>query len=411
MNIYFIIIISIIIFEYLLSNIIRKLNIDALSPNLPNEFKDVFNQDKYKKSQLYTKAKEHFAYFTSTLMIIISLAVIFFGIYNIIDQYVRGFGFSTIITGLLFYGLLLVLSDLISLPFNLYNVFIIEEKFGFNKMTLKTFFSDKIKSYLLFIIIGSPLIALILYFFEYFDNYAWLYAWFLIISFSLIMQPVFILFIAPLFNKFSPLEDSSLLKKIEDYLKKVDFPIAKIEVMDGSKRSSHSNAYFSGIGKNKRIALFDTLIENMNDDEILSVLAHEVGHYKLKHIHTGIILGSLQTGMMLFILSWFINNEQLFEVFKMEDVSIYASLLFFSILYTPISIILNFLFNYISRKNEFEADQYSLETIGNSENLISALKKLTVENLGNLTPHWLNVKLNYTHPPVIERINALKKNN
>jgi len=307
--------------------------------------------------------------------------------------------------------LLFFLSDLISMPFSLYNTFVIEEEFGFNKMTLKTFFLDKIKSYLLFIIIGFPIIALIFYFFEYFDHYAWIYAWILIVSFSLIMQPIFILFIAPLFNKFTPLEDSSLLQKITDYLKKVDFPITKIEVMDGSKRSSHSNAYFSGIGKNKRIALFDTLINTMNENEILAVLAHEVGHYKLQHIRKGMILGAIQTGIMFFVLSHFINNKQLFDVFRMEELSIYASLLFFSILYTPISMIMSFFFNYISRKNEFEADQYSLQTTEDSESLISALKKLTVENLGNLTPHWLNVKLNYTHPPVIDRINALKKNN
>jgi len=408
MNIYFIIIILILLFEYFLSNIVRKLNLNALDSKLPEEFSDVFDEEEYKKSQLYTKAKEHFAYLSSTLMIILSLSIILFGAYNIIDQYVREFQYGAIITGLLFYGILIILSDIISTPFNLYDTFVIEEKFGFNKMTIKTFFSDKIKSYALFIIIGAPIISLILFFFESFNQYAWVYAWILIVSFSLIMQPIFILFIAPLFNKFSPLKDQSLLKKIESYLKNVDFPITKIEVMDGSKRSSHSNAYFSGIGKNKRIALFDTLIDSMDEDEIVSILAHEVGHYKLKHIQTGIILSSIQSGVMLFILSLFINNRDLFDVFKMEELSIYASLLFFSILYTPISMIINFVFNYISRKNEFAADQYSLETTGKPENLISALKKLTIENLSNLTPHWLNVSLNYSHPPVVDRIHALK---
>jgi len=411
-NIYFIIIIGVIVFEYCLSNIIRKLNLNALHTKLPDEFSDVFDTEQYNKSQLYTQTKEKFAYFSSTIMVLFSLSIILFGAYNILDEYIRAFAFdSNIINGLLFYGILIIISDLISTPFNLYNIFVIEEKFGFNKMTYKTFISDKIKSYFLIILIGAPITALLLYFFEfeYFGENAWIYAWILLMSFSIIMQPIFILFVAPLFNKFSPLKNESLLKKIEDYLKKIKFPIAKIEVMDGSKRSSHSNAYFSGFGKNKRIALFDTLIDSMDEDEVLAVLAHEVGHYKLKHIQTGMILSAIQSGIMLFILSYFINNRELFNVFQMNNLSIYASLLFFSILYTPISMIMGFIFNYISRKNEFEADEYSSQTTGSPEYLISALKKLTVKNLGNLTPHWLNVALNYSHPPVIDRINALKK--
>tara|TARA_B100000809_G_C14875267_1_gene437067 strand:+ start:43 stop:723 length:681 start_codon:yes stop_codon:yes gene_type:complete len=222
------------------------------------------------------------------------------------------------------------------------------------------------------------------------------------------MQPIFNLFIAPLFNKFTPLDEGPLLSKIKDYLKKVNFPVKKLEVMDGSKRSSHSNAYFSGMGKNKRIALFDTLVEQMTEDEIVSVIAHEVGHYKLKHIHMGIVLSSIQSGIMLFILSLFIMNADLFAVFKMDNLSIYASLLFFTILYTPISMIMGFLFSYISRKNEFAADKYSAQTADMPECLISGLKKMSKENLSNLTPHWLNVLLNYSHPPVLERIKVLE---
>ena len=223
------------------------------------------------------------------------------------------------------------------------------------------------------------------------------------------MQPIFTTFIAPMFNKFTPLEEGELLNKIEIYLDNINFPVKKLEVMDGSKRSSHSNAYFSGWGKNKRIALFDTLIEQMDDDEILSVIAHEVGHYKLKHVHIGIILSSIQAGLMLFILSLFINNSALFDVFSMEHTSVYASLIFFSILYSPISMILGIVFNIISRKNEFSADRYSAETAKMPQKLINALKKMSKENLSNLTPHWLNVFLNYTHPPTLDRIKALKK--
>ena len=235
-----------------------------------------------------------------------------------------------------------------------------------------------------------------------------MYVWIFLVAFSVIMQPIFNTFIAPMFNKFEPLEEGELLDKIKDYLSKVNFPVKKLEVMDGSKRSSHSNAYFSGIGKNKRIALFDTLVEQMNDDEIVSVIAHEVGHYKLKHIYSGIVLSAIQSGIMLFILSLFLLNAELFAVFKMDNISVYASLLFFTMLYAPISLLVGIFFSIISRKNEFSADAYSAETAMMPEALISGLKKMSKENLSNLTPHWLNVFLNYSHPPVLKRVEALK---
>ena len=295
------------------------------------------------------------------------------------------------------------------MPFSLYRTFVIEEKFGFNKTTISTYFSDKAKQYLLMIIIGGPVLGAILYFFENTGELGWLYVWLFITFFSIIMQPIFNNFIAPMFNKFTPLEDGPLKEKITEYLNKVNFPVKKIEVVDGSKRSAHSNAYFSGFGKSKRIALFDTLVDQLDDNEILAVIAHEVGHYKLKHIHSGIILSSIQAGIMLFILSFFIMNESLFSVFYMDNLSIYASLLFFSMLYSPISMITGIVFMIISRKNEFSADAYSSKTANLPESLISGLKKMSKENLSNLTPHWLNVFLNYSHPPVIDRINALRK--
>ena len=409
MSIYFIAIISILLFDYALSFIIRTLNLKALDPVLPKEFEDTFDKDKYLKSQEYTRTNSKFSYISSTFSLIVSFIFIFGGVYNIVDIYVRDAGYGSIVTGLFFFGSLSIITDIINLPFGLYRTFVIEEKFGFNKTTLGTFFMDKLKGYFLLILIGAPVLSLVLYFFEQFGDYAWIYAWILLVTFSLVMQPIFNLFIAPMFNKFTPLEEGPLLTKIKEYLQKVDFPVKKLEVMDGSKRSSHSNAYFSGMGKNKRIALFDTLVEQMDDDEIVAVIAHEVGHYKLKHIHTGIILSSIQSGIMLFILSQFIMNRELFDVFKMQDVSVYASLLFFTILYTPISMIMGFLFSYISRKNEFAADAYSAKTANLPGSLITGLKKMSKENLSNLTPHWLNVMLNYSHPPVLDRIDALKK--
>jgi len=410
MNIYFIAIIAILIFEYTLSFIVRTLNLKALDPKLPKEFEDTFDSEKYKESQNYTRTNSKFSYITSTFSLMISFIFIFAGVYNIVDQFVREIGYGEIVTGLFFFGLLTIITDIINLPFGLYRTFVIEEKFGFNKTTIGTFFMDKLKGYFLFVLIGGPVLSLVLYFFNFYGEYAWIYAWALLVLFSVVMQPIFNIFIAPMFNKFTPLEEGPLLTKIRDYLKKVDFPVRKLEVMDGSKRSSHSNAYFSGMGKNKRIALFDTLVEQMDDDEIVAVIAHEVGHYKLKHIHWGIFISSINAGIMLFILSLFMMNRELFDVFKMQELSVYASLLFFTILYTPISMISGFMFSYISRKNEYAADAYSAKTSNLSGSLISGLKKMTKENLSNLTPHLLNVMLNYSHPTVLDRINTLRGN-
>ncbi len=410
MNIYFYIIIGMILFQYLLSLVTKILNLKALNPDLPDEFKDTFDKDKYIKSQQYTRTNTNFSFITATFSLLLNLYFILGGFYNTVDLYVRDFGYNEQITGLLFFGVLFIVNDVLNMPFSIYKTFVIEEKYGFNKTTLKTFCADKVKGYFLTILIGAPVLYLILYFFAEFSQYGWLYVWIFLVVFSIVMQPIFTTFIAPMFNKFTPLEEGPLLQKIKDYLQKVNFPVTRLEVVDGSKRSSHSNAYFSGIGKYKRIALFDTLLEQMDDNEILAIIAHEVGHYKLKHIYSGILLSALQSGIMLYILSIFINNEQLFAVFSMEpgNLSIYASLVFFSMLYSPISLIVGVFFSVISRKNEFSADTYSSETAQMPESLISGLKKLSKENLSNLTPHWLNVFLNYSHPPVLERIRALR---
>ena len=408
MDIYFFIIIGVIVFEYLLSFSVRTLNIRALSSNLPEEFKDVYDNEKYIKSQDYTKTNAKFSYLTSTFSLGLGLWFILSGFYNSLDLYARGFGFNEIITGILFFGILFMINDILSLPLSIYKTFVIEEKYGFNKTTYKTFITDKIKQYFLLVLIGFPFLYLVLLFFDIFKDNAWLVVWLLMASFMVLIQPLFNNFIAPMFNKFTPLEEGPLLEKIKKYLEKVDFPVKKLEVVDGSRRSGHSNAYFSGFGKNKRIALFDTLIDQMDDDEIVAIVAHEVGHYKLKHIQTGMISGIIQTGIMLFALSLFVNNENLFNVFQVENVSVYASLVFFSMLYAPISIISGVVSMIISRRNEFSADSYSAKTANLPESLISGLKKLSSENLSNLTPHWLNVFLNYSHPPVLDRVNALK---
>ena len=274
-------------------------------------------------------------------------------------------------------------------------------------MTASTFLLDKVKGYFLSALIGAPVIALLLYFFESLGPNAWLYAWALIAVFTLAMQPLFNLFIAPMFNKFTPLEDGELRSAIEKYVSKVNFPLARIDIMDGSKRSAHSNAYFSGFGKSRRIAIFDTLVDKHSTEEIVSVVAHEVGHYKLKHIFFGTIIGIVETGIMLFAFKLIMNDISLFHVFGVNNLSVHAGIVFFSMLYAPVSMFTSIISSAISRKNEFEADKYSLDTTNNSEALISMLIGLSANNLSHLTPHPLKVFLSYSHPPVIDRIKAV----
>ena len=409
MNIYLLIILSALIGEFLLRTLVRVLNLKALDPGLPNEFQGYYDEEKYARSQEYTRVNTRFAFFTTSFDLIVILVFILSGGFNFIDQIIRGFGLSTLPSGLAFFGILFFASDLISTPFSLYQNFVIEEDFGFNKMTLKTFILDKLKGYLLTLALGGVFLTAILFFFEKTGEYGWLYAWGIIGLFMILIQPLFTLVIAPMFNKFTPLEKGELRTAIENYAQKVEFPLSRIDVMDGSKRSAKSNAYFSGFGKQKRIALFDTLLEKHSNDEMVAILAHEVGHYKKHHIKVGILISILHTGLLFWLLSIFIDNPGLFEAFKMKEISVYGGLTFFMILYSPVELVLSVIMNAVSRRNEFQADAYSAKTTEKSEHLISGLKNLSVSNLGNLTPHSLSVLLDHSHPPVLERITALKK--
>ena len=409
MNIYLLIILSALIGEFLLRTLVRVLNLKALDPGLPNEFQGYYDEEKYARSQEYTRVNTRFAFFTTSFDLIVILVFILFGGFNFVDQIIRGFGLSTLPSGLAFFGILFFASDLISTPFSLYQNFVIEENFGFNKMTLKTFILDKLKGYLLTLALGGVFLTAILFFFEKTGEYGWLYAWGIIGLFMILIQPLFTSVIAPMFNKFTPLEKGELRTAIENYAQKVKFPLSRIDVMDGSKRSAKSNAYFSGFGKQKRIALFDTLLEKHSNDEMVAILAHEVGHYKKHHIKVGILISILHTGLLFWLLSIFIDNPGLFEAFQMKEISVYGGLTFFMILYSPVELVLSVIMNAVSRRNEFQADAYSAKTTEKSEHLISGLKNLSVSNLGNLTPHSLSVLLDHSHPPVLERITALKK--
>lgn len=407
MNIYLFIIMFSLAAVCLLGLISRQLNRKALSPNLPDEFKGVFDAEKYRKSQDYTRAGIGFENISSTFMTLVTLLFIICGGFNLLDIWAAGFGFGEIGTGLIFFAGLAILSDIISLPFALYQTFVIEEKFGFNKTDLKTFIIDKLKGYLLGGIIGGILLSGVLLFFNMAGQFAWAWCWMFIVIVTLAIQYIAPTWILPIFNKFTPLEDGELKDKIEHFAQENGFKISGIFMIDGSKRSTKANAYFTGFGRKKRIALFDTLIKELSTDEIVAVLAHEIGHSKLGHIRKMIIMSIINTGIIFLLMSLFLGNKELFAAFGMQNISVHAGLIFFALLYTPVSAVLAVFSNAKSRKHEFEADNFAAATTKTPSALVSALKKLSASNLSNLTPHPFYVWLEYSHPPVLKRIENL----
>lgn len=409
MNFYAIIILVTLIFSYLLSLITELLNLKALRDDLPEEFEGVYDAEKYRKSQQYTRVKTRFGFITSTFGIVLTLIFWFAGGFNFLDQIVRTWHLPPILTGLCYIGILILARSILSLPFSIYATFVIEEKFGFNKTTPLTFVTDMLKGLALGILLGTPLLAGILAFFQFTGHLAWLYCWMATTLFTLFVQFIAPTWIMPLFNKFTPLEEGELREAILSYAESVKFSLKNLFVIDGSKRSTKSNAFFTGFGKNKRIALFDTLIENHTVPELVAVLAHEIGHYKKKHILKSMVISIVHMGVVFYLLSIFVSHEGLFKAFYMEEASIYAGLIFFGMLYSPMELILSIFMQIFSRKNEYEADRFAAETTQNPESMISALKKLSVHNLSNLTPHPLYVFLNYSHPPTLERIKAIRQ--
>ncbi|MBA64813.1 MAG: peptidase M48 [Candidatus Marinimicrobia bacterium] len=409
-QIYYYIIIGALLVEYLLSTISSILNMNSISENVPDGFEDYYDEEKYAKSQAYLKDKTQLGLLSSTFSLFLTLVVIYMGLFGVLDEFVRLNSTHPIVSGLIFFGVLFIINDILNMPFSIYGTFVIEEKYGFNKTTINTFISDKLKGYGLIIVLGSAIMVPVLYFFNTYGANGWWIAWALMTAFMIAIQPLFVHVIAPMFNKFTPLEDGELKTAIEDFANKVSFPIGRIDVMDGSRRSAHSNAYFSGFGKSRRIALFDTLLDKHSTDEIVSVVAHEIGHYKKKHVITGTFLGILETGIMLFLFNLVMSDSALFAVFSVETVSTYCGLVFFGMLYSPVSLLTAVFTTAVSRKNEFEADSYALETTKKPEPLISMLKGLAASNLSHLTPHPLMVFLSYSHPPVTDRILAVQSN-
>lgn len=409
MNPWLLVILCIIFTSYLLDLTVSLLNIRALNPNLPKEFATTYNAQEYKKSQKYTKTTAFFSLFENSFSTIVTVTFLLYGGFNSVDVWARSFGFGEISTGLLFTGALGLLMFLVHLPFSMYATFVIEERFGFNRTSYKTFFFDILKAGLLAVLLGAPLLALILWFFLHSGAYGWLYCWLGVATFSVALQFLAPVLIMPLFNKFSPLEDGSLRQKILDYAAHEHFRIQGIFTMDGSKRSSKLNAFFTGFGKFRKIVFYDTLLDKLNEPEIIAVLAHEMGHCKLNHLVKILFASMIQTGFMFYFLSFFLNNSLLADAFFMTETSIYSSLVFFGFLYAPINLLVSMLFNFLSRMNEYAADTYAAETTGSPEWLITGLKKLSKANLSNLSPHPLMVFVHYSHPPVLARIEKLRQ--
>ena len=404
----FYIIISILILSFIVDKVLDILNEKRFNDEIPEKLKDVYDETAYKKSQSYKKTSAKFSNITSLATTILTLSFFLVDGFKYLDNFARTYTDNSILVALIFFGIIILGSEIVSTPLSYYSTFVIEEKFGFNKSTKKTFWLDKIKGLFITILLGFGILSLIIWFYQLTGKNFWIYAWVLVAVFSLFINMFYAKLIVPLFNKQRPLEDGELKSAIEKYAKNVGFTINNIFVIDGSKRSTKANAYFSGFGSQKRITLYDTLINDLETDEIVAVLAHEVGHYKRKHIIFNLISSILLTGLTLFILSLFVNSPVLSEALGVSIPSFHIGLIAFGILYSPISEVTGLFMNYMSRKFEYQADNYAKQTF-DGKSLITSLKKLSKNSLSNLTPHPAFVFTHYSHPTLLERINNLEK--
>lgn len=403
----FYIIIAIIVASYLLERILEYLNMTYWSDKLPQELQGIYDEKEYKRSQDYHKVNTRFGFLTSTISLIAMLLMLFLGGFAWLDETVRQWTTHPILMALLFFGILGFAADILSTPFSVYDTFVIEEKFGFNKTTPKTFILDKIKGWFIGAILGGGLLALIVWIYQSTGSWFWVIAWGAIALFTIFLTMFYSTLIVPLFNKQTPLEEGDLRKSIENFASKVGFKLQNIFVIDGSKRSTKANAYFSGLGSKKRIVLFDTLINEHTVKELVAVLAHEIGHYKKKHTRVNVVASLAQIGLMLFILSWFISDPVLSKALGAEVGSFHMGILAFGLLYSPLSTLLGILMNMMSRKHEYQADSFAAKNY-EALPLQNALKKLSVKNLSNLRPHPAYVFVHYSHPPLLRRLRAME---
>ncbi len=407
MNAYAAVIALALVLEYGLNLLADLLNLRALRTDVPEVFRDVYDAERYRRSQEYTRARARFRIVPETFHLATLFVFWALGGFAWLDRSVRALDWGQIGSGLVFIGALALLRSLLDLPFRWYQTFVIEERFGFNKTAPRTFWADVIKGLLLTIVLGGPLLAAILWFFKTAGGLAWVLCWIATALFALFVQFIAPTWILPLFNKFKPLEEGELREAVLSYAKRVAFPLEGLFVVDGSRRSTKANAFFTGFGKKKRIGLYDTLVAKHDTEELVAIVAHEIGHYKRGHVLKSLVIGIIQAGAVFFLLSIFLEREGLYAAFGVEKPSVYAGLVFFGLLYSPLDLVLSFFVHAFSRRNEFEADAFARDTTGRPETLVRALKRLAADSLDNLTPHPLYVKLHYTHPPMPERVAAL----
>jgi len=400
--------IGIIVVKFIFDTILNANNAKHFNDKIPEELDGIYNDEEYLKSQEYKKENYKFSLITSSFSVLLTISFFFFKGFAYVDNIARDISNNTILITLIFFGIILFASDILTLPLSYYKTFVIEEKYGFNKSTFKTFILDKIKGWLMMVIIGGGILALLVWFYQLTTTNFWLYAWGLIAIFTIFMNLFYSKLIVPIFNKQTPLEEGELKTAIDKFGKKVGFKLNNIFVIDGSKRSTKANAYFSGFGSQKRVTLYDTLINDLDTDEIVAVLAHEIGHYKKKHIIYNLIMSLALTGFTFYILSLFVGNNLLSQALSVNITSFHIGLIAFGILYSPISEITSLFMNILSRKFEYQADDYAKNNFSGNA-LISSLKKLSKNSLSNLTPSSLYVKFHYSHPTLLDRILNLKK--
>jgi len=400
------IILGIYVGSYALERVLSWLNLRNHHADLPESLQGVYDDEKYAQSYEYHSVNYRFSLLQGGISFVVMLGLLYFGAFGWLDELLRNYTVHPIALPLAFFGVLFLVGEISSIPFSWHRTFGIEERFGFNKTTPKTFWLDKIKSWALTLIIGGIVMGIFLGLVDWLGENFWIWFWGFVSLFLVVVNIFYTSWLLPLFNKLTPLESGTLREKIESYSKSVGFPLDNILVMDGSKRSSKANAFFSGLGKRKKIVLFDTLVENYEEEQLVAVLAHEVGHYKKRHIVQSFILSIVQTGLILFILSRFVSTTELSNALGSNFNSIHLNLLAFGLLFSPISTVIGLLMNVFSRKNEFEADNYAATTYA-ANPLKEALIQLHADNLSNLTPHPAYVFFHYSHPPLLQRINAL----
>jgi STE24 endopeptidase len=405
-QIIFYIILFLVVADYIVDQYVDYLNRKNFSAKVPEILADVYQPDEYKKNQNYLKDNSSFDFIHSSFSLALIIIMLLFNGFSILNNWLLPFNLNPALMGTVYLLILMLVSSILDLPFSWKSTFGIEEKYGFNKSTKKTFIFDTLKSLALTVVMGGLLIYLLFWLYYRFENNFWLYAWAALSFFSLFMATFYSNIIVPLFNKQSPLEEGELRNAIEAFSEKVDFKLKNIFVIDGSKRSTKANAYFAGLGTQKRIVLYDTLINDLSTEEIVAVLAHEIGHYKHKHIIKSLIISFIYSGIMLYLFSIFAKNQIFTEALGVHQEGVHIALISFGILYSPISMIIGIGMNIFSRKNEFEADKFA-KTNYEANYLISGLKKLSQKSLSNLTPHNVYVFLNYSHPDLYQRIKAL----